>query len=341
MVTQQSELRVSVITTVKNDAAGCAQTLHSLLEQTRKPDEIVVVDGGSTDDTVCLVRAFASRHENIRLIEAPGANIARGRNIGTRAAAHEIVASTDSGCRAEPEWLERLIAPFDQHRDTDFVAGLYDVDAHSLLERVVGLATMRGQLDAVDPATFNPSGRSVAYTKRLWTQAGGWPEWVRYSEDTLFDHRVRALGARWRFAGDAIVQWRPRSSLRKIAKQFYWYGTGRGHTQIDAPSFRYNLRNFALVFATAVCVSWTPWFLVPLITEAFYFYVWTYHAKARRIMAHAKRRGAYPLALAVLWTVVIFHTLGYAVGTIQRRLRPKRYVRPLEAYMTSAASQTP
>ncbi len=333
-----SELRVTVIMTVKNDAAGCAQTLQTLLTQSRRPDEIVVVDGGSTDGTVRMVRELASRHDNVRLIEAPGANIARGRNIATQAARHDIIASTDSGCRAEPDWLERLIAPFAQDRDTDFVAGFYDIEAHSLLERVVGLATMRGQLDPVAPATFKPSGRRAAYTTRLWSQAVGWPEWVNYSEDTLFDHRIRALGARWEFVGDAVVHWRPRTSLRKIAKQFYHYGTGRGHTQIDAPSFRYNLRNFAVAIATAIACLWTPWFLVPLALELSYFYVWTFHEKARRIMERSERRVAYPLALIVLWIVVVFNTLGYVVGTTQRRLRPEQYAEPLETYMANAAT---
>jgi len=335
---QPREPRVTVITTVKNDAVGCAKTLQTLLTQSRRPDEIVVVDGGSTDGTLRMVRDLASRQDNVRLIEAPGANIARGRNIATQAARYDIIASVDSGCRAEPKWLERLIAPFALDRDTDFVAGFYDIEAHSLLERVVGLATMRGQLDPIDPATFNPSGRSVAYTKRLWSQAGGWPEWVNFSEDTLFDHRVRALGACWKFAGDAVVHWRPRTCLRKIAKQFYHYGTGRGHTQIDAPSFRYNLRNVAVAIATAIACLWTPWFALPLVAELSYFYVWTFHEKARRIMERSERRIAYPLALVVLWTVMAFNTLGYVVGTTQRRLQPKRYAEPLRAYMANAAT---
>ena len=338
IMAQTSELRVTVITTVKNDEVGCALTLRTLLGQSRHPAEIVVVDGGSTDGTVRMVRDRATRHDHIRLVEAPGANIARGRNIATQVARNDIIASTDSGCLAEPEWLERLIRPFAEDCATDFVAGFYDIEAHSLLERVVGLATMRGQLDPVDPATFNPSGRSVAYTKRLWTQAGGWPEWVNYSEDTLFDHRIRTLGAQWKFAGDAIVHWRPRTSFRKIAKQFYHYGTGRGHTQIDAPSFRYNLRNFAIVLLTAIACLWSTWFALPLVAESAYFYVWTFHEKARRITERSERRIAYPLALIVQWTVLTFNTLGYVVGTTQRRLKPKQYAEPLETYMASAAT---
>jgi len=54
--------------------------------QTRAPDEIVVVDGGSTDHTLGVIRTFSEPLCRLRLIEAAGANIAEGRNIGTEAA---------------------------------------------------------------------------------------------------------------------------------------------------------------------------------------------------------------------------------------------------------------
>ncbi len=328
---------VSVITTVKNDERGCVQTIQSLLTQTRQPDEIIVVDGGSIDGTLPALRSLAAAHPHIRVIQAPGANIARGRNIATQAAAHDIIASTDGGCSAAPDWLEKITAPFDAADPAAFVAGFYRIDPKSLLETVVGLATMRGQLEPLDPESFNPSGRSVAYTKSVWSQAGGWPEWVHYSEDTLFDHRVRSLDVSWHVAEDAIVHWRPRKSFRKIAKQFYYYGTGRGHTQIEAPTFRYNLRNAAIVTITVLLlVLASPWFAVPLAAELLYFYVLTFHDKALRIAVATRRWRAYALALGVMWTVLGSNTIGYIVGTFQRLSKPDRYARRIEAYLAGA-----
>ena len=89
---------VTVVMTVKNDAIGCGVTLDSLAGQTHVPDEIIIVDGGSTDGTVEVIRKHAADNPRIRLIEAVGTNIAQGRNIAADAAAGEIIASTDSGC---------------------------------------------------------------------------------------------------------------------------------------------------------------------------------------------------------------------------------------------------
>lgn len=319
--------------TVKNDAVGCATTLGSLAAQTRIPDEIIVVDGGSSDGTCRLVRQYAGSLPQLRLIEAPGANIARGRNIGTKSAHSEIVATTDAGCRAEPTWLARLTRPFENDTNTSFVAGFYRMDAHSLLEQVVGLATMRGQLEPVDAVTFNPSARSLALTKDLWSRAGGWPEWVSYSEDTLFDEKIRLMHVGWRFVGDAIVHWRPRRSLWAIARQFYHYGTGRGHTQIDGEAFLYNLRNLFLTLVFGWLALLTPWAAPFFWLLVGYFYVWAFHDKAARVAGRTGRRMGYPLCLLVIWTVFAGHMTGYLVGSWQRRRNRQHYRHRLEAYL--------
>ncbi len=324
---------VAVVMTVKNDTVGCATTLTSLTTQTWMPDEVIVVDGGSTDGTRPLIRQYASSLPQLRLIDADGANIARGRNIGTAHATSRVIATIDSGCRAEPDWLAKLLQPFLDDAETEFVAGFYRIDARSLLEHVVGLATMRGQLEPVCPETFNPSARSMAFTKQLWERAGGWPEWVSFSEDTLFDHKVRRLKATWRFAGDAIVHWRPRTSLRSIAMQFYHYGTGRGHTQIDAESFAYGLRNLLIVAIVGAWYAMTPW-AAPAFWLLFgYFYLWAFHEKASHVARRTARRAAYPLCLLVLWITTMSHLAGYLVGSWQRRCDRTRFQHRMDAYL--------
>jgi glycosyltransferase involved in cell wall biosynthesis len=310
---------VSVILTVRNDPDGAAVALDSLLAQRRPPCEIIIVDGGSTDGTLGVIRARMAVSPLVRLIEAPGANIARGRNVGIEAARGELIATTDCGCRAEPDWLANLVRPFEQDDRIEFVAGFYRIDPRSLLETVVGLATMRGQLAPVDPETFNPSARSVAYTKEVWHRAGGLPEGLDYAEDTLFDHKVRLLGVGWAFAQDAIVHWRPRGSLRSIARQFYRYGTGRGQCGIGAAEFQYNIRNATLLALSALGPMVLPAAAVVPAALFLYFYVWTFHRKARRIARHTKRWTAYPLCLIVMWVVMGSNTLGYLVGCRRRR----------------------
>jgi len=323
----------SVILTVRNDAEGCSVTLQSLLAQTRPPYEIVVVDGGTDEDTRSLIREFAASDSRIRHVPAPGCNIARGRNLATALALGEIVVSTDAGCKLEPNWLEKLLRPFDVDPSLEFVGGGYRIAPRSLLEQVAGLSTMRGQLDAIDPQSFNASGRSMAYTKEMWKRIGGWPEWIFFSEDTLFGHKLRASSIKRTIVPEAVAHWRPRKSLRLIARQFFWYGTGRGHTQIGAKDFAYNLRNIAIVILLAALSAVHGVALPALCLAVAYFYGWTFHGRAIRISRHAKRRAAYPLCFVVMWTVLASNTAGYLVGSWQRFRDRERFDRRLAEYL--------
>jgi hypothetical protein len=178
----------------------------------------------------------------------------------------------------------------------------------------------------------------MAFSKAAWSRAGGFPEWIRFSEDTLFDHKMRRLGVVWRFAEGAIVHWRPRTSIRSIARQFYHYGTGRGHTQIGAPDFGYNIRNLAMTVLTAMTCFVTRWALPVLLAELAYFYVWTFHPKAARVAQRTGKWLAYPMCLVVMWIVLASNLLGYLVGSWQRRKHRDRYVDRMEAYLGVSSS---
>lgn len=226
---------VSVILTVLNEAAALPHLLDSLAAQTRPPDEVVACDGGSRDDTVAVLRA--ERRFTLRVIEAPGANISRGRNVAIAAATHEIIACTDAGVRLDPRWLENLTRPWildfveSQSGNPRWVGGFFVPDPHNTFEVAMG-ATVLPALGDIKPDRFLPSSRSVAFCKSAWEEVGGYPEWLDYCEDLIFDLSLRAAFGRCAFAPDALVYFRPRSSLRAFFKQYYLYARGDGKANL-------------------------------------------------------------------------------------------------------------
>ena len=105
-------LRVTVISTVLNEGASIRLLMDSLVAQTHLPDEVVITDGGSRDTTVAVLAEYTDRLP-LRVLVEPGANISRGRNVAIQAATGDVIASVDAGVWLEPQWLERLVAPFD------------------------------------------------------------------------------------------------------------------------------------------------------------------------------------------------------------------------------------
>ncbi len=224
-------MRISIVATVKNEADSVDHLLQSILEQARRPDEVIIVDGGSSDDTLDKLRIWeASRRLPLHVLEEPGCNISKGRNTAIAAATGTVVAVTDAGVRLDKHWLAELMQVFESSRQppTSVIAcGFFIPETHSTFE-VAMAATVLPALQDIRPATFLPSSRSVAYHKDAWQASGGYPDWLDYCEDLVFDLRLRALGYQMRFVPKAIVYFRPRSSLGSFFRQYYRYARGDG-----------------------------------------------------------------------------------------------------------------
>src|SRR5437764_10652637 len=94
---------VSVIVPVRNEAGFIAATLSQLFAQDYPAErfEILVADGGSTDDTRAVVSRLAERHKNLRLLDNPRTLSSAGRNVAARAARGDIVLLIDGHCEID------------------------------------------------------------------------------------------------------------------------------------------------------------------------------------------------------------------------------------------------
>ncbi len=221
--------QVSVVATVKNEASSIGELLDSLAFQSRPPDEVVIADGGSTDGT--LERLRAERRLPLRVIEVPGANIAQGRNRAIAAARGEIIAVTDAGVRLHPDWLAHLVRPFEERPETVAVAGFFLPDPRTPFEVAMAAAVLPALRD-IRPDRFWPSSRSVAFRKAAWEAVGGYPEWLDYCEDLIFDFALRERFGPFVFAPEAVVYFRPRPTMRAFFLQYYRYARGDGKADL-------------------------------------------------------------------------------------------------------------
>ena len=257
-------MEISVICTVLNEGESIRRLMDSLVAQTRTPDEVVIVDGGSTDNTVAVIDEYRDRL-CLRVLIERGANISRGRNAAIAAARGEIIASTDAGVRLEPQWLAELVKPL-ENSDARAAAGFFVSDPQTTFEVAMG-ATVLPDVEDVNPQTFLPSSRSVAFTQEAWAAAGRYPEWLDYCEDLIFDFRLRDEVGSFAWAPTAIAHFRPRSTAKAFAKQYYRYARGDGKADLwrKRHLIRYVTYWIALPGLIALALRHRPWWFLVLL----------------------------------------------------------------------------
>lgn len=254
---------LTLIATVLNEGDNIHHLMQSLLTQTCPPDAVIIVDGGSQDQTVASLHSYADRLP-LRVLVEPGCNISQGRNHAIAAAPDtpdSIIAVTDAGVRLTDTWLADLTAPLFADPAVQMVGGFFVADPQTVFEAAMG-ATVLPLVDEIHPDTFLPSSRSVAFRKRAWAAVQGYPAWLDYCEDLIFDLRLKSAAPGFAFAPDAVVYFRPRRTLRAFFKQYYLYARGDG--KADLWRKRHAIRYLTyLVAAPGIVLA--GWLIHPLL----------------------------------------------------------------------------
>ncbi|EKE12690.1 MAG: sugar transferase related protein [uncultured bacterium] len=208
-------MNISICITVFNEEGTISALLDSLVNQTKKPDEIVIVDGGSTDRTVEIINHYQKRFGDIKLLKEKCTR-AKGRNLSVELARNEIIAITDAGCVADKNWLKNLVGPF-ANGGIDVSAGFYRMTGSNPFRRA--MSVFLGTAPRNFNMTFLPSTRSVAFTRKIWVDIGGFPEGMKEAaEDTAFNYKLVNFGAKISRVKSAIVEW----GMPKTLKDFFW-----------------------------------------------------------------------------------------------------------------------
>lgn len=247
----------SVIVTVYNEESTIRNLIHSLLQQTQKPKEIIIVDGGSTDQTYQILK----KNPKIKSFQRPG-NRSVGRNFGVSKAKGSLIAFTDAGCLAHQDWLEKLISPFEDNA-VSVVSGYYSGLSETIFQKCL-IPYVLVMPDKAGKTEFYPATRSMAIRKNVFLKSGGFDENLFHNEDYAYAHKLKKMGVNFTFSPQAVVDWIPRKNLRQAAWMFIRFAMGDIQSGIIRPQIKpLLLRYLVFLYLLFLAFSWP--FLWPII----------------------------------------------------------------------------
>lgn len=245
---------VGVVMPCRNEARSLTRVLDGLAAQTRRPDDIVVVDDGSTDGTVDLVEQWRRRHEDqhVRTVAGPMRGVAAAVNAGVSSLATDIVVRLDGHCRPAADYIARAVALVSLPR-VGVAGGVWAIEpgAPTLEAEAIAIAaahplgsggamyrTAGDRSESVPAASRLTDVDTVpfgCFSRSLWETLGGLDERLHSNEDYDFNYRVRERSLRVVLDPVMRCTYYARPTLNGVARQYARYGWWKARMLVRHP----------------------------------------------------------------------------------------------------------
>jgi len=309
--------KISIISTVRNEEKNIKKFIDSIIKQTKRPDELIIVDDGSRDKTYEILNEYSKKYSWIKSYQLIGANIAKGRNFAINKSTGDIIFTSDCSTVFEKDWIRKIINGFD--KNTDVVFGTYFVIPKTLVEKF--LVSRLPNWNKINPNKFLPSNRHTAFRRIVWKKVGGFPEHIRRADDNWFHEKAHSLGFKYAFIKDAKVEWLLDRTLKTTLRLAFLDSKTEGFTLMFARRKIYWTELFLLAFGIAliflgifVNINILTWFVILGLVFLVLFGGLRTYLKTKSISA-----GFMGLLLTPL--LYFAHVFGVLAGMIQRIYR--------------------
>jgi cellulose synthase/poly-beta-1,6-N-acetylglucosamine synthase-like glycosyltransferase len=319
---------VTVVIPVLDGARVIGEAIESALAQDYEgPLDVVVAVGSSRDETGAIVDSYAESDPRVQSVpNGPGSTPA-GLNAAIRAASGSVIVRCDAQARLPSGYVRRAVALLAETGAVN-VGGVQAAEGTSFLQRAIALAqtTSLGVGDARYRTGGAPGPVDTVYLGVFRREAldlvGGFDETMLRNQDYELNWRLREAGGVVYFHPDLRVAYRPRSSLRSLARQYFQYGTWKRVMLRRHPgSLRWRqLVPPALLVGLlgSVVAAFTPWPLLGVIVPGTYAAVLLGAAAATLVR---RREPAAVLLPVVLPTIHLSWSIGLLFG--RARLPPR------------------
>ena len=239
-------------------------TLDALInKQTREPDEIVVVNGGGTNNCQEILRKWNLRFPKLIVIETENLNLARSRNVGLQYCSGDLILQTDDDARPLSDWIEKIIFFHRKYPEYGVIGGaVFDKNIKTLLSLISDVITFPNYSNPRE--VRNVPGVNSSYKKRVIKEIGKYDETLFRGEDV--DYNWRAIQKGWKvlFHPEVKVHHIHRSTWKGLFYQHYMYG--RAHYLVRSKwenmysPYPKKITSFYFLLKWAASWTWIPIF---------------------------------------------------------------------------------
>ena len=276
---------ISVILPVLNEEKYLEDAVNAILAQ--KFDgklEVILAVGPSHDKTLEIAQRLHRIDSRIIVVENPTGRTAAGLNLAIAASQYSIIVRVDGHANIPSNYCQ-LVSEILESSGAVNVGGVMAAQGQSLFERSVALA-MRSPF-GVGASRFHTGGKAGevdtvylgAFRKEALIAVGGFDERFTRAQDWELNFRLRQAGGVVYFDPRLVVTYRPRSTVKALAKQYFEYGRWRrvvSRRHQGTINYRYLAPPFTVVATTlSLLLGWliSPVLLIPALVYAVFIVI--------------------------------------------------------------------
>jgi succinoglycan biosynthesis protein ExoA len=232
---------VTVIMPARNEEQAIGAALDSVLAQTYRHLQFVVIDGGSTDRTRAIIEQRRAEDPRIEVVSNPIPNIPISLNLGLAAARGRWLVRVDAHSTVPPTYVADLVVRLREGTWAG-VGGIKPGVGVTPAGRAIA-AAMSSRF-GVGNSLYHYATSEVevdhlpfgAYPVDLLREAGGWDESLVANEDYELDYRLRQRGGRLLLDPSVVIAWHCRQSVPDLYRQYVRYGKGKADVAMLHPT---------------------------------------------------------------------------------------------------------
>jgi glycosyltransferase involved in cell wall biosynthesis len=244
--------KISVVIPFYNAEKTLKLCLDGVCRQSVLPEEIILVDNNSTDNSKNIAKSFIKEFYQIKITytfcgkEGPSATRNKGANLATE----DWLLFTDSDCVPSFNWISDYLTHLDEE-GIDAVAGcIKPYPPSNLIQKTLSIFTLPENQEEIIHSYFSIGkglypAANLAIRRDVFSLVGGFNESLIYGEDHELCYKIYESGHKIKAVTDAAVEHIHRKSLRKLIRQSFGFGTAHP----------YELRHFtpgALIFISPI-----------------------------------------------------------------------------------------